>query len=88
MPHPAAFKVHYQDEIKYYNRQEQAQAMQEIEAELAHQERQRIERLELQAQARILEELDARQMESGGNWLGIWIDLKTEINQRMQKLRG
>ena len=57
--------------------------MGEIKVELTHQD---IERLELQAQAQILAELDARQMESGGNWLLVWNDLNTEVNQLLRKV--
>lgn len=80
------YKVTYTDELAYYDRMEQNLMMQEIEEEIINNEMQRIVRLELQAQARILEELDRRQTESGESWLSCWIDIKTEINQLLRKV--
>ena len=41
----------------------------------------------LKAQAQILDQLGDRQRESNGDWLGVWMDLKNEIYQRMKQIR-
>lgn len=74
--------------VTCYDSEEQNKSMQHIEEEIVNNERLRMVRVELQAQARILQELDTRQMESGGNWLSCWIDLNTEITHRIQNNRS
>jgi len=45
------------------------------------------ELIKLQAQARILELLEDYQLENNGDWLGAWIDIRSDIIRQIQQIK-